>query len=162
MIHFVTTVKAQESVIDMTIMNTTEYGTNTKVPEVHRQRVLPGVPHESTRLLYEPWRPKRRQPGEWNSNTRGQGIAVVPRDSDRRRRNRIIESPSVHSFDKRLTKIERLSRRVKMIVESPGGVLISLSTIVLSLGLSPLMIGDAPEPAPADNGTSVHRSVDPQ
>lgn len=76
------------------------------------------------------------------SNTRGSGNVVNPSRASLQRSERIRKNPQ-WSFDRGARS--RLSYRARAIAQSPGAVLVAALTVVLSLGLSPLVLDDLPE-----------------
>ena len=89
------------------------------------------------------------------SNTFGDGRALVPTRSKIRRAERIVSSdPTV--FDNTPTSwLDQWSRRVENFATSKGGALLATTSIVLSLGLSPLFLADpADAPIPSTSVSS--------
>ena len=79
------------------------------------------------------------------SNTSGVGRAMVPSRAQKRTRERIA-SPGSAVFDKSHRPIlDRWADVAERFVTSRGGVSIALGSIILTLGLSPLVLADSPE-----------------
>lgn len=74
------------------------------------------------------------------SNTHGQGRAIVPSRARVRRSERLVEDTSA-AFDNATSSfLERWTQNVEKFVTSPGGMFLSVGTMVLTMGLSPLFL----------------------
>ena len=74
------------------------------------------------------------------SNTHGQGRAIVPSRARVRRSERLVENTSAAFDNDSLSFIERWTQNVEKFVTSPGGMSLSVGTMVLTMGLSPLFL----------------------
>lgn len=140
-------------------MSTTFFETST------RSQVRPTVRHEvrslpqaTPREVEKELRGYSAKP-EWsaldvrgNSNTFGAGRAMAPSRARVRRQERIVEPSPVVFDNSRGTVLRRWARNAQRVAQSRGGVTIAAGSIVLSLGLSPLFMGEEPTvPAPAQS-----------
>lgn len=92
---------------------------------------------------------KRHNPGArglHDSNTWGYGRAVVPRSSHIRRRQRIahksasmFDNSYAHTESSSMRFFDRWEHAASRCAESKAGMALAVATIVLSLGLSPLV-----------------------
>lgn len=74
------------------------------------------------------------------SNTHGQGRAIVPSRARVRRSARLVEDTSA-AFDNATSSfLERWTQNMEKFVTSPGGMSLSVGTMVLTMGLSPLFL----------------------
>lgn len=119
-----------------------------------RREVLP-LPQESVRNTWGLGNvehsvllpPEQKEWGE--SNTRGRGRAIAPTRANVRRGQRIV-APTLNSFDKTSESfIDRWARVSERIIQSKGGVSLAVAGIVLTLGLSPLVLEEEVAPAPS-------------
>ena len=93
-------------------------------------------PRESFTDLLVPEVPESTQ----RSNTHGQGRAIVPSRARVRRGERLVEDTSA-AFDNATSSfLERWTQNVEKFVTSPGGMSLSVGTMVLTMGLSPLFL----------------------
>lgn len=93
-------------------------------------------PRESFSDLLVPEAPESTQ----RSNTHGQGRAIVPSRARVRRSERLVEDSSA-AFDNASSRfLERWTQNVEKFVTSPGGMSLSVGTMVLTMGLSPLFL----------------------
>lgn len=90
---------------------------------------------------------------EWNSfppseysNTAGSGESFRPRREDRVRRNRVRSNSRVSQQSENLSWFARFQRRADNVMRSPGGFAVSLGGLILTVGLSPLVVNDEPTP----------------
>lgn len=72
------------------------------------------------------------------SNTYHAGIALE-RPSGSRWGEQIGDGSSIRTGDRKLGMIERIRRRALAVVSSPGGIIVSASAILLSIGLAPVV-----------------------
>lgn len=93
------------------------------------------------------------------SNTSGLGRAIAPSIARRRIRERIA-SPGRPVFDNVRSPLrDRWADRAERFVTSRGGFSIALGSIVLTLGLSPLVLGDNAETVPPATSHQVASQV---
>lgn len=88
-----------------------------------------------------------------NSNTFGSGVALRGTAIQRGRAERVRAGGS-NVFDSAATArayapgtLGRVGRRLHRVATSPGGILCAVLSMVLSVGLSPLIVDDAPAPS---------------
>lgn len=85
--------------------------------------------------------PDFQRGSRWNdSNTQGEGRAIVPSRSAVRRAQRVV-APHPSMFDNAEAGVwQRWSDNVEKFATSTGGMLVAATTVVLSMGLSPLFL----------------------
>ena len=74
------------------------------------------------------------------SNTHGQGRAIVPSRARVRRSERLVEDTSAPFDNASSTFLPRWTQNVEKFVTSPGGMSLSVGTMVLTMGLSTLFL----------------------